>query len=399
MSGLNILPAIASLPLSDLRVLDLTTVIFGPYTTQMLGDFGADVIKVEPPSGDLTRHLGPARNPGMSSLFLGCNRNKRSLVLDLKRAPAKTALWRLIEGADLIVHNIRPQKMAALGFDPDAVLARNPKIVYGGLHGYWEEGPYGGRPAFDDVIQGESGIAGTFVARGDDPVLMPTIVADKTAALLASAGLIAAILHRFRTGRGVYLETSMFEGMVGYTLLEHQHGTIFNPREGAAGYPRALSPARRPHPTADGFICMLAYTDDQWQRFWSLAGQPARMEDPRFDSLASRSNNIDVLYGLAGEVLRQRPTREWLALLNKADIPAGPVNQLGDLRADPHLVATDFFRSFEHPTEGSLEVPDTAFRLDRQRLPVRQHQPALGEHSWEILTEAGFSATEIEEIL
>ncbi|GIT53465.1 MAG: hypothetical protein Ct9H300mP16_06250 [Pseudomonadota bacterium] len=178
---------------------------------------------------------------------------------------------------------------------------------------------------------------------------MPTIVADKTAALLASTGLMAALLHRFRTGQGVYLETSMFEGMVGYTLLEHQHGTIFNPREGEAGYPRALSPARRPHPTADGFICMLAYTDKQWERFWSLAGQPARVKDPRFDSLASRSNNIDALYGLAGEVLRQRSTREWLALLNEADIPAGPVNQLADLRADPHLVETGFFRPFEHP--------------------------------------------------
>ncbi len=215
------------LPLTDLRVLDLTTVIFGPYTTQMLGDFGADVIKIEPPEGDLTRHLGPGRSPGMSSLYLGCNRNKRSVVLDLKREPAKRALWRLIESADAIVHNVRPQKMAALGFAPDPVMACNPKIVYGGLHGYWEDGPYGGRPAFDDVIQGESGVAGTFMARGGEPELMPTIVADKTAALLASTGLIAALLQRFRTDKGVYLETSMFEGMVAYTLLEHQHGTIW----------------------------------------------------------------------------------------------------------------------------------------------------------------------------
>ena len=176
------------LPLTDLRVLDLTTVIFGPYTTQMLGDFGADVIKIEPPEGDLPRHLGPGQSPGMSSLYLGCNRNKRSVVLNLKREPA-----------DASVHNVRPQKMAALGFAPDPVMARNPKIVYGGLHGYWEDGPYGGRPAFDDVIQGESGVAGTFMARGGEPELMPTIVADKTAALLASTGLIAALLQRFRT--------------------------------------------------------------------------------------------------------------------------------------------------------------------------------------------------------
>jgi crotonobetainyl-CoA:carnitine CoA-transferase CaiB-like acyl-CoA transferase len=387
------------LPLTDLRILDLTTVIFGPYTTQMLGDFGADVIKIEPPDGDLTRHLGPGRSPGMSSLYLGCNRNKRSVILDLKREPAKRALWRLIESADAIVHNVRPQKMAALGFAPDPVMACNSKIVYGGLHGYWEDGPYGGRPAFDDVIQGESGIAGTFMARDGEPELMPTIVADKTAALLASTGLIAALLQRFRTDKGVYLETSMFEGMVAYTLLEHQHGTIFDPKATGAGYPRALSPSRRPHRTSDGYICMLAYTDDQWHRFWSLADKAELVTDPRFDSLSNRSNNIDVLYSLAGEVLTTRSTKEWLDVLGDADIPAGPVNRLDDLRDDPHLKATGFFRSYEHPSEGRLEILDTAFRFNRQALPVRLHQPRLGEHSRQVLDEAGFSDSEINEIL
>ncbi len=219
------------------------------------------------------------------------------------------------------------------------------------------------------------------MARGGEPELMPTIVADKTAALLASTGLIAALLQRFRTDKGVYLETSMFEGMVAYTLLEHQHGTIFDPKVTDTGYPRALSPSRRPYSTLDGYICMLAYTDDQ------------------FDALSSRSNNIDTLYSLAGEVLRTRSTQEWLNVLGDADIPAGPVNRLDDLRNDSHLKATGFFRSYEHPSEGRLEVLDTAFRLDRQALPVRQHHPRLGEHSRQVLAEAGFSESEMDEIL
>lgn len=384
------------LPLSGFRVLDLTSVIFGPYTTQVLGDFGADVIKIEPPEGDPTRVLGPARNPGMAAVFLGANRNKRSLVLDLKTEPAKAALWRLIDGADMIVHNIRPQKIAALGFDPDAVLARNPKIIYGGLHGYREDGPYGGRPAYDDVIQGESGLAGAFTERDGAPMLMPTVVADKSAALLAASGLVAALVQRLRTGKGVYLEVSMFEGVVGYTLLEHQYGATFRPPVGKAGYARALSPQRRPHATRDGHLCMLAYTDKQWRSFWDLVGEPEMTADPRFVTMAARSRNIDALYGIAGALFAQRTTAEWLELLRRAEIPSGPVNSFDDLRGDPQLQAIGFFRPYEHPSEGSIEMPDTAFRFDRQSLPVRHHQPRLGEQGREILREAGLSEAEID---
>ncbi len=387
------------LPLAGMRVLDLTTVIFGPYTTQMLGDFGADVIKIEPPGGDMTRDIGFGRNPGMSSLYLGCNRNKRSIVLDLKRDNAKQALWRLIDGADLFVHNVRPQKIAGLGFDPDAVLKRNPQIIYGSLHGYREEGPYGGMPAYDDVIQGQSGVAGTFEARDGAPVLVPTIVADKTAALLASTGLMAAVVQRLRTGKGLYLETAMFEGLVGYTLLEHQHGAIFDPPLTGYGYPRVLSPGRRPYATADGHICMLAYTDRQWRKFWALAGRPEMADDERFSSMNARSMNIDALYEIVGEILTARPSAEWLKDLGTAEIPCGPVNRLEDLRVDPHLNETGFFRPYTHPTEGEMEALDTAFRIDGEALPVRAHQPNAGEHSREILLEAGFSEAEIGDIV
>ncbi len=387
------------LPLSGVRVLDMTTVIFGPYTTMMLGDFGADVIKIEPPGGDMTRAIGPARSAGMSSLFLGANRNKRSIMLDLKREAAKEAMWRLIDSADMLVHNVRLQKMAGLGFDPDSVLKRNPKIIYGGLHGYREEGPYGGRPAYDDVIQGESGLAGTFTARDGEPVLSPSVIADKTAALLASTGLLAAYVQRLKTGKGLYLETAMFEGLAAYTLLEHQHGTIFSPAPEGFGYPRAMSTARRPHPTNDGYICMLAYTDKQWGKFWEIAGKQELGKDPRFATMRSRSQNIDALYSIAGEVLTNRSTAEWLQILKIAEIPCGPVNRLEDLPHDEQLVQTGFFRPQTHPTEGELEALDTAFRLDRQALPLRQHQPGLGEHGAEILQSIGYGDDEVQVIL
>lgn len=387
------------LPLEGVRVLDMTTVIFGPYTTMMLGDFGAEVIKIEPPGGDMTRAIGPGRNPGMSSLFLGANRNKKSIVLDLKREQAKQALWRLIDSADMLVHNVRPQAIARLGFDPDSVLERNPKIIYGALHGYREEGPYSGRPAYDDVIQAESGLAGTFTLREGDPVLNPSVIADKTAALLASTGLMAAYIQKLRTGKGLYLETSMFEGMAAYTLLEHQHGMIFKPAPEGYGYPRAISPARRPHPTQDGFICMLAYTDKQWVRFWELAGLQEMGADPRFETMRARSQNIDALYSIAGEVLTAKTTSQWLEILKRAEIPCGPVNTLSDLKSDEQLVSTGFFRPQTHPTEGELEALDTAFRLDRKRLPLREHQPRLGEHGAEILSQLGYLPSEIEEVL
>jgi crotonobetainyl-CoA:carnitine CoA-transferase CaiB-like acyl-CoA transferase len=387
------------LPLSGLRVLDLTSVIYGPYTTQMLGDFGADVIKIEAPGGDMVRDVGVARNDKMTALFLGANRNKRSVVLDLKREAARSALWRLIDSADMLVHNIRPQKLSKLGFDPDSVMKRNERIVYGALLGYREDGPYGGLPAYDDVIQGQSGLAGTFAARDGQPVLMPTIVADKTAGLLAANGLLAALVRRLATGKGVYVETLMFEGLVGYVLLEHQNGMIFDPPAAGPGYARALSPERRPHRTADGHLCLLAYTDAQWRRFWELIGEPARAADPRFASLRLRHENIDALYRIAGEALAKDTTEAWLARLHRAEIPAGPVNRLEDLFADRHLQATGFFRPFEHPSEGRLSMPDTAFRFDRQSLPVQRPQPRLGEHGREVLAEAGLSAAEIERAL
>ena len=384
-----------NLPLSGVRVLDLTTILFGPYATQILGDFGADVIKIEAPGGDPIRYLGPARNSGMGALFLGANRNKRSIMLDLKRAEGCDALWRLMDEADMFVHNVRPHKILSLGFGPDEVLRRRPGIIYGGLHGYREDGPYGGRPAYDDVIQGASGIAGLFLERDGEPQLVPSVIADKSAALMASSGLIAAYVKRLRTGKGVYMECSMFEGLVSYNLIEHQWGTVFSPPEGNPGYTRLLSRNRRPHRTRDGFVCILPYTDKHWRAFWEIAGASEMATDPRFSTMPLRAQNIDALYQEAGKVLAARDTEEWVALLTKADIPVGQVNNLEDLKNDLHLNEIGFFRLYEHPTEGTIEIPDTAYRFDRESLPVRRHQPQLGEHGHEVLAELGMDEQEI----
>jgi len=376
-------------PLAGIRVIDLTSVLFGPYATQLLGDYGADVIKIEAPGGDPTRGIGPSRNPGMAAGFLGCNRNKRSVCLDLKRAPARAALWRLIDGADVFVHNIRPQKVAALGFTADDVMSRKPDIVYGAFHGYLESGPYAGRPAYDDVIQGESGIAAAFLARDGKPAFAPSVIADKSAGLIAANGLMAALFQRLRTGKGVYMEIGMFESMVAYTLLEHQFGAIFDPPEGTTGYTRLISAERKPYATRDGYLCMLPYSDQHWRAFWDLAGTPEMADDPRYRTLAERTRNIDTLYASTGAALLARTTQEWLAALRKAEIPCGPINLFDDLKSDPHLQAVGMFRPFNHPSEGALDLLDSGLRFNREQLPVTQHQPMLGEHGIDVLREAG----------
>ncbi|GAB4233167.1 MAG: CoA transferase [Methyloligellaceae bacterium] len=387
------------MPLAGFRILDLTTTVFGPYTTQLLGDFGADVIKIEAPGGDALRGIEPARHDGMGALFLGTNRNKRSLLLDLRREEARAALWKLIAGADALVHNMRPAKIAALGFSPEGVMQANARIVYAALVGYLSDGPYAGRPAYDDAMQGECGMAATFAMRDGEPALAPSVSVDKTAALMAASAILAALLKRQRTGKGVHLESGMFETMVAFNLVEHQAGTIFSPPLGDAGYRRTLSPNRRPFATRDGHICMLAYTDEQWRRFWELAGQPERAAEERFATMAARSRNIDALYAEAAAVLGSRTTAQWLEALRGAEIPCGPVNGFEDLRRDPHLEAIGFYRRVAHPSEGELELPDSGYRFDGQPLPVTRHQPRLGEHSREVLEEAGCSEAEIRALL
>jgi crotonobetainyl-CoA:carnitine CoA-transferase CaiB-like acyl-CoA transferase len=382
-------------PLAGVRIVDLTTVVLGPYATQMLGDLGADVIKVEAPEGDTTRHTGPRRHPHMAAMFLGMNRNKRSIVLDLKTPAGRDVLLRLIDTADVFVHNIRPQKLAPLGLAPEVLLAQRPRLVFAGIHGWREDGPYGGRPAYDDLIQGMTGIAGLMETMTGEALYAPTILADKTCGLMTVQAILAALFHREKTGRGQAVEIPMFETMVSYLMVEHLYGATFAPPEGGMGYARVLAPWRRPYATADGRICMIAYTDRQWQRFWQAAGRPEMMDDPRFAGLAARTAHVDEVYRLAGEALATKTTKEWLALFDDLEIPAGPVNRLEDLPHDPHLEAIGFFRHVTHPSEGDIVMADAPLRFSDSPAAITRLPPRFGEHGREILGELGFTGEEI----
>jgi crotonobetainyl-CoA:carnitine CoA-transferase CaiB-like acyl-CoA transferase len=383
-------------PLAGVRILDLTAVVAGPLATQMLGDMGADVIKVEPPEGDAPRHTGPARSSGMAALYMGLNRSKRSLVLDLKQEPARDALWRLIAGADVLVHSMRPQKMAKLGFGHKAVCAKHPRLVYAALHGYRDGGPYSGQPAYDDVIQGQSGIAALMAQAGGEPRYAPMILADKTCALAISGAISAALFARERTGRGQFVEIPMFEQMVSFVLGEHLFGHNFVPPLGPLGYTRVTAPWRRPYKTKDGYLCMMAYTQAHWQKFWTAIGKPEMVSDTRFDSIASRAKNIVALYELAGVCIAGKTTGEWLTLLRDLEIPSARMASLDEVMTDPQLASSGFFKRATHPTEGEILYTDLPVRFSDGITSGARLQPRLGEHSFEVLREAGLSEAEIE---
>ena len=382
-------------PLAGVRVLDLTSVVLGPLATQILGDLGADVIKIESPAGDTTRETGPRRSPHMAALFMGLNRNKRSIVLDLKQEGARDALWRLMDGADVFVHSIRPQAIARLGFGYEDVSARNPRLVYAGIHGFRVDGPYGGTPAYDDVIQGMSGSVDLMARLVGEPRYMPTIMADKTCGLVTAYAIAAALFERERSGRGQFVEVPMFETMVAFNMADHLYGHVFEPPEGPLGYTRVLAPARRPYRTLDGHICMLIYTDAQWQRFWAEVGHPEYVADPRFDTLASRADNIDEVYALAASFVADRRTDDWLEVLGRLEIPCGRVAPLEDIADDPHLQAVGLFNDAVHPREGAITMVDAPVRFSRTPGEIARLQPGLGEHSTEILREAGLDNDEI----
>lgn len=381
------------LPLKGIRVIDLTTVAMGPLASQWLGDFGADVIKVEAPSGDSTRQTGPSIEPGMAAMFLSTNRNKRSVVLDLKQRGDRETLARLIDGADVFMHNIRPQKLAKLGLEPDALTARNPRLVYAGLHGFGEAGPYGGRPAYDDIIQGLSGCADLMRRQTGQPQYFPTITADKTTGLIAAMAILAALTGRASSGRGSIVEIPMFECMTGFNLVEHLYGRQFAPPRGEVGYPRVLSRHRRPYRTRDGHVCMLPYTDAHWRAFFAEAGAVEHATDPRFVTMAARTIHIDKLYELAADLIAQHTTSHWLAACERIAVPASPVLSLDELVDDPHLDAVGFFSTLNDAALGDVLMPGVPVLFDGQRPPVAM-PPRLGEHNREVLREYGLSETE-----
>ncbi|MGH6626980.1 MAG: CaiB/BaiF CoA transferase family protein [Burkholderiaceae bacterium] len=376
------------LPLDGIRVLDLSTVVLGPYASQVLADYGADVIKIEAPEGDSTRRTGPSTEEGMGAIFLGVNRGKRSVVLDLKTPRGQDALLKLVDTADVLMHSIRPQKLAPIGLDPETLRARNPRLVYVGLHGFAQDGPYGGMPAYDDIIQGMSGCAALMERQTGTPQYYPTIAADKTSGLVATHAILAALFMRERTGQGSYVEVPMLEAMVAFNLVEHFYGQHFEPPLAGPGYPRLLNPWRRPYRTTDGHLCAMPYTDAHWRRFFIEAGAPELALDDRFTDIAARTRNIEELYELAAQFIVGRSTDTWLEIFNRLEIPASRMNRLEDLQQDEHLRATGFFETLKDPAMGTLRFPGVPVKFDHVRPPVRM-APRLGEHTAELLAEIG----------
>lgn len=385
-------------PLTGIRVVDLTINVLGPLATQILGDMGADVIKVETPQGDPMRQSGMSRSPNMAALFMNINRNKRSLILDLKRKPAFQAFMRLIDTADVFVHSLRSNAAERLGVAYSAIKERNPRIVYAYAPGYRPDGPCRDRPAFDDVIQGESGIAGMLGPISGEPRYIPMIVADKFCGHVLASAVGMALFEREKTGLGQEVCVPMLETMLAFNLTEHLWINFFENDGSPLGYSRMFSTHRRPYATSDGYICLLAVNDDQWQRLLTAIGRPELAVDPRFATLDQRTHNINDLYSIVAEQIKHKKTAEWRQLLDAADIPNGAVNTLKDLSVDPYLASTGFFEHYEHPTEGSMVRTTVPVRFSRSPGSIRLPPPALGQDTLTILSEIGFRDAEIHEI-
>ncbi len=368
-------------PLRGIRVLDMTTVVMGPAATQILGDLGADVIKVEAPEGDSLRRIGPAHHPLMGTLFLQSNRNKRSLVLDLKTEEGRARLLELAAEADVLMTNVRPQGLARLKLDYPQVAASNPGIVYCAMVGYGTDGPNAGQAVYDDLIQAAAGMSGLFRAVDGQTRYAPVNIADRVTGLYAAIAVLAALTHRAATGEGQAIEVPMFETMTSFVTADHMGGTSFEPPLGPPGYRRLLSRFRGPYPTADGHLALVVYTDRDWRRFTDLVGRPEVLDDPRFASQSTRTEHAEACGQFLSEVLPTRTTADWIPLLRAIDIPCSPVNGLEDLFADPHLQAVGMFQRHEHPTEGTITMARFPIRFGRTPAGIGRLAPNLGEHA------------------
>lgn len=385
-------------PLAGVRVLDLTSVLMGPYATQIFADLGADVIKVESPSGDTTRFIPPGPDASRGAMFLNVNRGKRSIVLDLKQGEARAALLKMAQSADVFIHSMRSSAIGRLGLDYAALKAANPKIIYANLYGFARSGPYRDYPAYDDIVQAASGIV-DLQARlsGGEPTYAATVIADKVAGLTGAYSVIAALYAREKTGIGQEIEVPMFETLVSFAMVEHLCGSLFVPPQGPPEYPRATSEARRPYRTADGYIGVMIYNDKHWRAFFDALGNPEWSQDPMFASMRSRTQNIGTVLAKVAEVIETRSTEEWVELFRQAHIPATAIKSLTDLLDDPHLVETGFWQERETP-EGTLRFPGIPTTFSETPGAIGDPGPALGGESLDVLREAGFSAEEIADL-
>ena len=386
-------------PLEGLRVIDLTRVIVGPYATQFLGDMGADVIKVESPDGDLTRSVGPQQNPDMSANFLIFNRNKRSIVLNLKNEDGRKALYELVRTADVFVVNYRPQALAKLGITYDELRAINDKLIYCRVVGYGEDNQNSAKPAIDDVIQSLTGQVYLQGLLTGTPSYAGLPMADLVCGLFALSGILSALYRKALTGEGEEVEVRMYDSMATFTLSPHLSGHSFNPPKSEPVYPRSVSTERSPFKTSDGAICVAPYTDRAWRSFLRLIDREELLNDPRYCNPYIRAKHLNELYAMMTPVIAERSSAEWLELLESADVPCSPVQTTADLVADPALRSAGVLSEHDHPTEGKLCLMNNPVRFTNAPSRIDKLPPNMGEHSEEVLREAGLSQKTIDQMI
>jgi len=383
-------------PLAGIKVLDLTSVLYGPYASQTLGDWGAEVIKIEPLTGDTWRYSGQFRNRGMTGQFMAVNRNKRSLALDLKQPDGKTVLQRLIATADVLLTNIRPAALARLGFGYEACQQINPRLVYAAATGFGQDGPWAARPAFDEVIQASSGFASA-MGSDDEPAFVPSLVADKICGLTLAAAVSAALVHRERTGKGQMVEVPMLETITAFNSIEMLGGHAFDPPIGPAGYKRMKE--RRPVRTRDGWLTMLPYSGENWCIFFEAVGHPECIEQFAVRDAIARAKNIDQIYNKMAEIAITRTTAEWEELLLHIDVPHAAFAKITEIAEQPHLKAVGMIATLDHPSEGKIRQARPSARFSDTPAEIHRMPPRLGEHSRAILREAGFTEEDVASMI
>jgi crotonobetainyl-CoA:carnitine CoA-transferase CaiB-like acyl-CoA transferase len=385
-------------PLGGIRILDLTNVIMGPFATHILADMGADVIKIESPEGDTFRTYRPNRNPGMAGGFLHLNRNKRSLMLDLKQQSNMEAFKILLKTADVFVHSLRPKAISKLGLHYEAVRAVKPDIIYCGAYGFGEKGPYRDKAAYDDIIQAGSGLAALHMASRNEPAFMPTVLCDKLSGQAIAYSILAALFQRERGGGGQAIEVPMFETTAEFAYIEHLLGFAFEPSLGPPGYVRVVSPRRKPFRTADGFMCILPYSDRNWRDFFDFIGRADLKSDARFYPLTERVAHLETLYELIEAEAPKHTTIAWVEFCDEVSIPCMPVLSLDQLPDDEHMKAVGMFGVAEHPTEGAYKTIRAPVSFSSAPFRLRRHAPQLGQHTDEILAEIGLSRRRLAEV-
>lgn len=387
-------------PMKGIKVLDLTSVVVGPVCTWRLGQYGAEIIKVESPEGDLMRGLGGLSPTGQhSGTYLHLNRGKRNICLDLKTAGARQIMQRLIESSDVIVANMRPQALQRLGLDGDTIRQRHPEKIYCLITGYGTDGPYAGMPTYDSVVQGATGMAGLALRRDGTPNYVPMLICDHVVGEIAAGAILAALVEKRSNGKGCSIEVPMFETMAAFVLQEHLAQQSFDPPVGPAGDLRLLSPHNRPVQTADGWISFTVNTDSQVAAFLRVTKRQDLLADPRFGSVGARAKHVKEWFEIRGAPLTSASTKEWVDLLRSVDIAVQPCHTLESLPQDEHLQAVGLVSAEQHPTEGTVSAIRSTISFDEAYPPLRGASQPKGWETREVLFDAGFTAEEIEGLL